>query len=115
VFISFAISLSVEELFFWFFLFDCRFVMITLRSDMSEKAADREKDNPKCGVCGIYPTNHFCSFVSAEGIQCSKPVCAICKGESGPTRCFDHLWSEKIWNNGSVPSIVAGKQAWSNW
>ena len=78
---------------------------------MSEKAADREKDNPKCGVCGIYPTNHFCSFVSAEGIQCSKPVCAICKGESGPTRCFDHLWSEKIWNNVSVPSTVAGKQA----
>jgi len=111
VFISFAISLSVEELFFSFFLFDCRFVMITLRSDMSEKAADREKDNPKCGVCGIYPTNHFCSFVSAEGIQCSKPVCAICKGESGPTRCFDHLWSEKIWNNVSVPSTVAGKQA----
>jgi hypothetical protein len=77
---------------------------------MSEKAAEREQGNPKCGVCGVYPTNHFCSFVSAEGTQCSKPVCAICRGESGPTRCSDHLWSDKMLNHVSVPSTEAEKE-----
>ena len=80
---------------------------MTRTSDSSDKAAEREKSNPKCSVCNVFQTNHYCSFVSAEGTQCSKPVCATCKGENGPTRCSDHLWSDRIWNIASGPSIEA--------
>ena len=75
-----------------------------------DKAADRERDNPKCGECGVFPTNHFCSFVSADGEKCLKPVCAICRGERDVTRCSAHLWSDGMQSNVSLPSTVAEKE-----
>ena len=54
------------------------------------KAAERERNNPKCGDCKTFPTNHYCSFTSTTGDKCGAPVCAMCKGETDVTRCLKH-------------------------
>lgn len=47
----------------------------------------------------------FVRSSQGKGYSVSKPVCAICRGDSGPTRCFNHLWSDRKWNYVSGPSI----------
>jgi len=66
------------------------------RGSTSDKAAERERENPFCGECSTYRTNHFCSFILPSNEQCGAPVCAICKGEAETTRCSEHLWSGKF-------------------
>ena len=62
-----------------------------------DTAAEQEKGNPKCGECGKFPTNHFCTFVLDSGEICRAPVCAICKWDlfnkevQDPTRCSAHF------------------------
>ena len=65
-----------------------------------DRAAEGERDNPMCGKCNMFPTNHFCSFVLPSKDQCGAPVCGICKGDdSEVTRCSRHLWSNASSNN----------------
>jgi len=75
-----------------FFFSDCH--SINGLMSRSDKAAEREKDNPLCEECFTYPTNHFCGFVLSSGDKCSKPVCGICC-EQKPTRCTPHYWIER--------------------
>ena len=66
----------------------------TPKSTDKGKAEERERDNPMCGVCNQFPTNHFCSFLLPNKEKCGAPVCAICKGDDAAvTRCMKHLWS----------------------
>ena len=63
------------------------------------RAAEQELNNPICGECNSFPTNHFCCFVLPSEDQCGAPVFGICKGhDSEVTHCSRHLWSNTFSN-----------------